>query len=72
MMFDYSYPKSQAVHVSQGVEEAQDDSKDEGPVEYISYWKPNITINLVDDFTEYVVPFLLFSNDMLPLGFLTF
>ncbi|KAG8064593.1 hypothetical protein GUJ93_ZPchr0004g39001 [Zizania palustris] len=27
--------------------------KDEGPVEYISYWKPNVTINLVDDFTRY-------------------
>ena len=27
--------------------------KDEGPAEYISYWKPNITINLVDDFTRY-------------------
>ncbi|KAG2572304.1 CLPTM1-like membrane protein cnrB [Panicum virgatum] len=27
--------------------------KDEGPSEYISYWKPNITINLVDDFTRY-------------------
>ncbi|KAJ3675504.1 hypothetical protein LUZ60_004546 [Juncus effusus] len=27
--------------------------KEEGPVEYISYWKPNITINLVEDFTRY-------------------
>ncbi|KAF0893191.1 hypothetical protein E2562_023213 [Oryza meyeriana var. granulata] len=27
--------------------------KDEGLVEYISYWKPNVTINLVDDFTRY-------------------
>ncbi|XP_062225718.1 uncharacterized protein LOC133924273 [Phragmites australis] len=27
--------------------------KDEGPVEYIAYWKPNVTINLVDDFTRY-------------------
>lgn len=40
--------------VTQGVEEPQGDLKDEGPVEYISYWKPNITINLVDDFTKYV------------------
>ncbi|KVI08102.1 Cleft lip and palate transmembrane 1 [Cynara cardunculus var. scolymus] len=39
--------------VSEGVEEPQVDSKDDGPVEYISYWKPNITINLVDDFTRY-------------------
>ena len=36
------------------VEDTQADSKDEGPVEWISYWKPNITINLVDDFTRYV------------------
>ncbi|KAH7681429.1 Cleft lip and palate transmembrane 1 protein [Dioscorea alata] len=31
----------------------QDESKEEGPVEWISYWKPNITINLLDDFTRY-------------------
>ncbi|EXB64075.1 hypothetical protein L484_013085 [Morus notabilis] len=32
-----------------------DDTEDDGPVtvEWISYWKPNITINLVDDFTRY-------------------
>ncbi|WOG91614.1 hypothetical protein DCAR_0310863 [Daucus carota subsp. sativus] len=35
------------------VEDAQADQKDDGPVEWISYWKPNITINLVDDFTKY-------------------
>ncbi|KAG7608571.1 Cleft lip and palate transmembrane 1 [Arabidopsis suecica] len=29
------------------------DLKDEGPVEWVSYWKPNVTINLVDDFTRY-------------------
>jgi len=29
------------------------EDKEEGPVEYISYWKPNVTINLVDDFTRY-------------------
>jgi hypothetical protein len=34
-------------------DESQDDSTDDGPVEWISYWKPNITINLVDDFTNY-------------------
>lgn len=39
--------------VSEAVEEPQADLKDDGPVEYISYWKPNITINLVDDFTKY-------------------
>ncbi|KAK1287779.1 hypothetical protein QJS10_CPB19g00206 [Acorus calamus] len=32
---------------------SEKDAKDEGPVEWISYWKPNITINLVDDFTKY-------------------
>ncbi|GMN27047.1 hypothetical protein TIFTF001_001511 [Ficus carica] len=26
---------------------------DDGPVDWVSYWKPNITINLVDDFTKY-------------------
>ena len=35
------------------VEEAsQEEVKDEGPPEWISYWKPNVTINLVDDFTR--------------------
>lgn len=27
--------------------------KDDGIVEWVSFWKPNITINLVDDFTRY-------------------
>ncbi|XAR51054.1 hypothetical protein NMG60_11005563 [Bertholletia excelsa] len=35
------------------VVEAQVDSNDDAPVEWISYWKPNITVNLVDDFTRY-------------------
>uniref|UniRef100_A0A0D9W5C3 Transmembrane CLPTM1 family protein n=1 Tax=Leersia perrieri TaxID=77586 RepID=A0A0D9W5C3_9ORYZ len=34
-------------------EDKESIDKDEGPVEYISYWKPNVTINLVDDFTRY-------------------
>ncbi|KAI9215734.1 hypothetical protein POPTR_T045800v4 [Populus trichocarpa] len=38
---------------SQVVDDSQADSKDDGPVEWISYWKPNVTINLVDDFTKY-------------------
>ena len=38
----------------QVVEDTQVDSKDDGPVEWVSYWKPNITINLVDDFTRYL------------------
>ena len=36
------------------VDDTEDDSKDEGPVEWVSYWKPNMTINLVADFTQYV------------------
>jgi len=35
-------------------ESEDDDSNDDGPVEWASYWKPNITINLVADFTQYV------------------
>ncbi|KAK1367180.1 cleft lip and palate transmembrane protein 1-like [Heracleum sosnowskyi] len=35
------------------IEDAQADLKDDGPVEWISYWRPNVTINLVDDFTKY-------------------
>ncbi|KAH8479896.1 hypothetical protein H0E87_030202 [Populus deltoides] len=38
---------------SQVVDDSQADSKDDGPVEWISFWKPNVTINLVDDFTKY-------------------
>ncbi|EPS61974.1 hypothetical protein M569_12819, partial [Genlisea aurea] len=30
-----------------------DDKEDGGAIEWISYWKPNITINLVDDFSRY-------------------
>ncbi|KAL4368461.1 hypothetical protein GQ457_05G016340 [Hibiscus cannabinus] len=32
---------------------AEAESKDDGPVEWIAYWKPNITINLVEDLTRY-------------------
>ncbi|RWR90288.1 cleft lip and palate transmembrane protein 1 [Cinnamomum micranthum f. kanehirae] len=39
--------------VSEVVDENNIDAKDDGPVEWASYWKPNITINLVDDFTRY-------------------
>ncbi|KAJ4715102.1 cleft lip and palate transmembrane protein 1-like [Melia azedarach] len=39
--------------LAQVADDHQGDSKDEGPVEWVSYWKPNITINLVDDFTKY-------------------
>ncbi|CAA0833977.1 Transmembrane CLPTM1 family protein [Striga hermonthica] len=33
--------------------DSNDDVKEDGPVEWMSYWKPNVTINLVDDFTRY-------------------
>ncbi|CAA0833983.1 Transmembrane CLPTM1 family protein [Striga hermonthica] len=33
--------------------DSNDDDKEDGPVEWMSYWKPNVTINLVDDFTRY-------------------
>lgn len=39
--------------IPEAVQEAQDDLKEVGPPEWISYWKPNVTINLVDDFTRY-------------------
>jgi hypothetical protein len=34
-------------------EDKEPEDKDEGPTEFIAYWKPNITISLVDDFTRY-------------------
>ncbi|KAL0379291.1 UNVERIFIED_CONTAM: Cleft lip and palate transmembrane protein 1 [Sesamum radiatum] len=37
---------------SEVVKDAPLDDKEDGPVEWRSYWKPNITINLVDDFTR--------------------
>lgn len=37
----------------QVAKDAQVDEKEDGPDEWTSYWKPNITINLVDDFTRY-------------------
>ncbi|KZV32526.1 hypothetical protein F511_36731 [Dorcoceras hygrometricum] len=38
--------------VSEAIEKSQVEDKEDGAVEWISYWKPNITINLVDDFTS--------------------
>ncbi|XP_022868681.1 cleft lip and palate transmembrane protein 1 homolog [Olea europaea var. sylvestris] len=40
-------------NVSEVVGDAQVDNKEDRPVEWIAYWKPNMTINLVDDFTRY-------------------
>ncbi|KAF5469667.1 hypothetical protein F2P56_013722 [Juglans regia] len=39
--------------VTEVVDGTEGDSIDDKPVEWVSYWKPNITINLVDDFTRY-------------------
>ncbi|KAL5714677.1 hypothetical protein ACHQM5_016606 [Ranunculus cassubicifolius] len=39
--------------VSQVIDETQPHETDSGPPQWISYWKPNITINLVEDFTAY-------------------
>lgn len=42
-------------HQPQDADDSEVDPKDndDGPVDWVSYWKPNITINLVDDFTKY-------------------
>lgn len=34
-------------------EDVETEAKDEEPAEWLSYWKPNITINLIEDFTKY-------------------
>ncbi|KAF6143929.1 hypothetical protein GIB67_001723 [Kingdonia uniflora] len=39
--------------ISEVVDDKEMEVKDVGPTEWISYWKPNITINLVDDFIRY-------------------
>ncbi|KAJ7945187.1 cleft lip and palate transmembrane protein 1-like [Quillaja saponaria] len=49
-----SQVSSEGQAVSEVVDDIQNDSKDDVPVDWVSYWKPNITINLVDDFTQYV------------------
>ncbi|XP_050369046.1 uncharacterized protein LOC126787164 [Argentina anserina] len=41
------------VKITEVVDDIQGDSEDNGPEEWVSYWKPNITVNLVDDFTRY-------------------
>ncbi|XVE83478.1 hypothetical protein DITRI_Ditri16bG0091300 [Diplodiscus trichospermus] len=43
----------QSVTMLHVADNAEADAKDDGPVEWIAYWKPNITINLVEDFTRY-------------------
>ncbi|CAI9763398.1 unnamed protein product [Fraxinus pennsylvanica] len=39
--------------ISEVTDDDQVENRERGPVEWISYWKPNITINLADDFTGY-------------------
>ncbi|KAL4376095.1 hypothetical protein GQ457_02G010340 [Hibiscus cannabinus] len=39
--------------VTMVADDAETESKDDGPEEWMAYWKPNITINLVEDFTRY-------------------
>ncbi|KAK9139008.1 hypothetical protein Sjap_009602 [Stephania japonica] len=34
-------------------DETEVEAKDEGPREWVSFWKPNVTINLLDDFSRY-------------------
>lgn len=44
---EQTLPDTQAIpNVAEEVEE-------EGPPEFVSYWKPNVTISLVDDFSRY-------------------
>ncbi|KAK6150663.1 hypothetical protein DH2020_015595 [Rehmannia glutinosa] len=47
--------------VPEVTKDAHVDDKEDGPAEWTSYWKPNITINFVDDFTR--VLFLLSAHD---------
>ncbi|XP_039016782.1 cleft lip and palate transmembrane protein 1 homolog [Hibiscus syriacus] len=48
--------------VAMVADDAETESKDDGPKEWMAYWKPNITINLVEDFTR--KKFLAFKNDI--------
>lgn len=50
LLGDSEEPEEKAPH---NKENKESEDKDEGPTEYISYWKPNVTINLVEDFTRY-------------------
>ncbi|GJN02858.1 hypothetical protein PR202_ga20246 [Eleusine coracana subsp. coracana] len=44
--------RSLTYYPSEEIKESED--KDDGPPEYIAYWKPNVTINLLDDFTRII------------------
>ncbi|KAL1536562.1 cleft lip and palate transmembrane protein 1 [Salvia divinorum] len=39
--------------ISEVAKDIHEEEKEDEPTEWKSYWKPNITINLVDDFTRY-------------------
>ncbi|KAK4780445.1 hypothetical protein SAY87_016551 [Trapa incisa] len=57
---------SEGLGEGQNISEATEIDNNDGPVEWLPYWKPNVTINLVDDFTRYprnsvppnIVPYL--------------
>ncbi|PPD87154.1 hypothetical protein GOBAR_DD15908 [Gossypium barbadense] len=48
--------------VAMVADDAETDSKDDGPDEWIAYWKPNITINLVEDFTRLMSPLFVLQR----------
>jgi hypothetical protein len=39
--------------VEQLLLESTTEEDEEAPPDWISFWKPNMTVNLVDDFTKY-------------------
>jgi hypothetical protein len=39
--------------VEQLLLESTTEEDEEAPADWISFWKPNMTVNLVDDFTKY-------------------
>jgi hypothetical protein len=39
--------------VEQVLLESTTEEDEEAPPDWISFWKPNMTVNLVDDFTKY-------------------
>jgi hypothetical protein len=41
--------------VEQVLLESTTEEDEEAPPDWISFWKPNMTVNLVDDFTKYTL-----------------
>ncbi|KAL9257609.1 putative lipid scramblase CLPTM1 [Drosera capensis] len=62
-----SKDNNEAEKLPEVAEDSLVEPKDDEPVQWVSYWKPNVTINLVDDFTRYnpsavppnIAPFLI-------------